>query len=163
MTSFPLLLVFSLWQTPVQTPAIQSVQETEWVSLSYGRTYGRAGPGRDYPIRWEYHRKNLPLQLLRRASEWSRVQDVDGDITWMHNSLLSDTRPAAIVISTEPIPLYALGTKKQKTLARLAPGVVLRIENCHGKWCTVRIKDKKGRVQASGLWGAIKTQVTPTP
>lgn len=156
-------MVFSLWQTPVQAAASQPAQSTQWVSLSYGRTYGRAGPGRDYPIRWEYHRKNLPLLLLRRASEWSRVQDVDGDITWMHNSLLSDNRPTAIVIATEPVPLYALGTKKQKTLARLAPGVVLRIESCQDIWCTVRIKDKKGRVRANTLWGAVQAQVGPIP
>jgi SH3-like domain-containing protein len=152
-------LILALWQSEPQTIG-NDTQSSHWASLGYARTNGRTGPGEDYTIRWVYHRKYLPVQVLRRASEWSQIKDVDGDVVWIHNAQLR-TRKMAFVIGEAPALLMGARRKRRKSIARLAPGVLVRIESCQIEECQIRVRDKTGWIAKSALWGPVDT--TPNP
>lgn len=128
-----------------------------WASLQYQRTNGRAGPGRDYDVVWEYHERGLPMAILRRSSEWTRVQDFDGDIVWMHNSVLRD-RATALVTKGEPADLVAGSKRRERVLARVAPGVLVRVLGCDTDTCEVRVRDREGRIAKNRLWGNVSVK-----
>ncbi|MBL4617620.1 MAG: hypothetical protein JKY46_07965 [Robiginitomaculum sp.] len=136
------------------TPASAQKETKEvWASLVYKKTNGRAGPGTEFHKLWIYHRKYLPVKILRKSREWSKIEDMDGTVLWMHNSVLNK-RKTALVISAQPAYLYGIGRKREKIIARLAPNIIVRIDTCEKSWCQIRIKDQTGWINTTDLWGA---------
>jgi SH3-like domain-containing protein len=43
----------------------------------------RVGPGEDYGVRFVYHRRHLPVRVLRIKENWRLVEDPDGVRGWM--------------------------------------------------------------------------------
>lgn len=158
----PVLLCFLLLQGVSATnahaqpvvAADQELQQHSWASLVYRKTNGRAGPSRAFPKIWVYHRKYLPIKVLRRASQWSKVEDMDGVVLWMHNSVLANQR-TALVVSATPAYLYGLGNNRDKVTARVTKGVIMRIDICDQTHCKVQIKGQQGWMERSALWGSI--------
>lgn len=146
---------------------LQATQATEkheaepaaigWASLQYQRTNGRAGPGKDYAVVWEYHERGLPMAVLRRSSEWTRVRDFEGDVVWMHNSVLRD-RATALVTRGEPVDLLVGSQRRPRVVARLAPGVLVRVLGCSAGTCHVRVRDMEGRMAKNRLWGNVSVK-----
>ncbi|VAV95684.1 hypothetical protein MNBD_ALPHA06-1291 [hydrothermal vent metagenome] len=160
MTLAPILLSYLLWQTPmadIKTNTNQPEKPVVWASIAYVNTKGRKGPGLQYPIVWVYNPKGLPVQVLRRASEWSQVKDMQGEVLWMANRVL-EQQNTALVIASEPVPLIADSRKRNKVLVRLAKNVVVNIQACEAKQCLVRVRDKKGWVDKTALWGPVQTR-----
>jgi len=60
----------------------------------------RSGPGKGYEIVWEVYRY-MPLQKVgvSPSGNWYSVKDVDGDIEWIHKSLVSSGARCAVVKS----------------------------------------------------------------
>lgn len=52
----------------------------------------RAGPGTRYPIIWIYHRRFMPVKVLREFDVWRLVEDVDGQKGWVQQAILSRER-----------------------------------------------------------------------
>jgi SH3-like domain-containing protein len=150
---FFLLLIANSTVTFAEIIPEQQQPNEVWASLIYKSTNGRAGPGKAFHKLWIYHRKYLPVKILRKSSQWSQIKDMDGTVLWMHNSVLNK-RKTALVISTQPAYLYGIGRKREKTIARLAPNVIVRIDICEKVQCKVRIKDQIGWINIADLWGA---------
>ena len=73
----------------------------------------RSGPGKQYEILWkveQYH----PLQVLTKSDRWIQFRDFEGDIGWIHSSLVADI-PAVI-------------TKADKCNVREGPGTKFGIQ-----------------------------------
>lgn len=68
----------------------------------------RKGPGLNYEKLWEVF-KYMPFQQLAKKGEWLRVQDVDGDIYWIHERLTTKEFKCAVI-------------KQNKTNMRTGPG-----------------------------------------
>ncbi|NJR20392.1 MAG: hypothetical protein HC777_02240, partial [Hyphomonadaceae bacterium] len=77
-----------------ETPSGQPVPR--FVSLKFSKIRGRAGPDLDYPIRWEYKRKGLPVQVIAETDEWRRIQDPNGTISWVHKRMIDGKRTAIV-------------------------------------------------------------------
>ena len=77
--------------------AAQDREVPYWASIKAERLNMRAGPGRDYPIRWVYHRAGLPLKIIRVHEGWRLVRDPDGDEGWVTANLLRKERGALVV------------------------------------------------------------------
>ena len=82
------------------TPSGQPVPR--FVSLKAGVANGRAGPDQAHPIVWRYVRAGLPMEVIAETPDWRRVRDPDGEITWMHRTLLS-ARRSVIALSDTPL------------------------------------------------------------
>ena len=68
----------------------------------------RMGPGTNYKILFKVF-KYMPLKKLKRKGDWYRVQDVDGDIYWVHRKLITSDFKCAVI-------------KKDETNLRTGPG-----------------------------------------
>ncbi|NIQ04123.1 MAG: SH3 domain-containing protein, partial [Nitrospinaceae bacterium] len=68
----------------------------------------RRGPSIKYDKLWQVF-KYMPFKLLKRKKNWYRVQDVDGDIYWVHRKLTTRKYRCAV-------------TKQNKTNLRTGPG-----------------------------------------
>lgn len=124
-----------------------------WASIKAAKLNMRAGPGRDFPIRWVYKRPGLPLKVVRVHQGWRLVRDPAGDEGWVTANLLTKERSAIVVGKG-----LAAMREKPSSNARLRwnaePGVVGAVGDCDDGWCELDVAGRTGYVRADRLWGA---------
>ena len=140
-----------------------------FVSLKAERVNMRVGPGKQYAVTWRYMKSGLPLEVIQEYDNWRRVRDSQGDMGWIHGSLLSGTRTAIATPwrnardARNAITLYRQARAGADAVAILQPGVVGKIETCDGAWCALEIRHQdrvlRGFTAQADLWGAYPDEV----
>ena len=111
----------------------------------------RNGPGKRYPVKWNYKRKHLPIKIINEYEHWRKVEDHEGIQGWMHKSVLSGKRTAMLL--ADNIYLREKPLEESKATAKLMKGVITYIESCRPEWCEVEVGKADGWVPSSLLWG----------
>lgn len=137
-----------------QTPSGYPVPR--FVSLKVGVANGRAGPSREHPIVWRYVREGLPLRVTAEAPDWRRVEDPEGEVTWMHHSLLSGRRT---VFVPEEIELRIRPDEDANVEAVAEAGAILDLERCADGWCRFEAQGLHGWARADGVWGLMPSDL----
>ncbi|MGH7002970.1 MAG: SH3 domain-containing protein [Alphaproteobacteria bacterium] len=122
-----------------------------FASLRHDSVHVRAGPGQDYPIRWTYQRKGMPVQIVREYDNWRFVRDFEGSEGWVHAGGL--TRRRTVLVMGSIRVLRAEPQDGAKPVARLEPGVVARLENCERIWCRLTVQGHAGWLKQQEVWG----------
>lgn len=123
-----------------------------FASIKSGKIYMRVGPGEDYEIKWVYHRKGLPVEVLGSYDAWRRVKDMDGETGWIHTALLSHER-TAVVIGESLATVTRRDEAGSEVVARARPGTVGTLRHCEVQVCQVRFDGVEGWVPRARLWG----------
>ena len=127
-----------------------------YVSLKRQKTHVRVGPGVQYPIRWIYQRKGLPVEIIAAFGNWRRIRSSDSSEGWVHAALLSARRTAlAAPWHRVSVDLRARPNGRAAVVARLQPRVLVRVKRCDRLWCSVDVPehDVRGYVRQEKLWG----------
>ena len=157
-----LLVLATLIALPLQLAHAQAADTPSgypvprYVSLKVGVAHGRAGPSRDHPIVWRYVREGLPLRVTAEAPDWRRVEDPDGEVTWMHHSLLSGRRT---VFVHEEIELRIRPDTEANIEAVAEAGAILELERCADGWCRLEAQGHHGWVEADTVWGLMPSDL----
>ncbi|MEE2526715.1 SH3 domain-containing protein [Hyphobacterium sp. HN65] len=161
MRAWPFLL--SILLLSGMAPALAQDAETpsgypvpRFVSLKVGVANGRAGPSREHPIVWRYVREGLPLRVTAEAPDWRRVEDPDGEVTWMHHSLLSGRRTVYVPAETE---LRIRPDDEANVEAVAEAGSILDLERCADGWCRFEAQGMHGWARAEAVWGLMPTDL----
>ena len=124
----------------------------KYASIKKEKAYSRHNASFDAPLEWIYQKKNLPILIIRERDNWREIRDIDGDISWMHVSMISNKRT---FINREDQNL--LKYKNNNIVnAIVKKGVVGKIINCDEIFCKVKIKNYKGWIKKKYLWGIKK-------
>lgn len=155
MRRFAALLVLICLAAPLQaqesgqpTPSGQDVPR--FVSLKFDVANGRSGPSRSHPVAWRYVRAGLPMEVIAETPDWRRVRDPEGEVTWMHRSILSGRRTVITIADTS---LRARADEEAPPEAIAEAGVILALERCRTGWCRVEGQGYRGWARADALWG----------
>lgn len=124
-----------------------------WASIKAETLNMRAGPGRDFPVRWVYRRAGLPLKVIRVHEGWRLVRDPAGDEGWVTANLLSKER-GALVIGQGLAEIRAEPGNGAKLQWSAEPGVVTALGSCKSGWCEVAVRGRAGYMRSDRLWGA---------
>ncbi len=113
----------------------------------------RAGPGTRYPIDWLYKRRDLPVQIEREFEAWRLIRDHEGVKGWVNQAVLVPRR-TGIVIDGEHV-LRGSPRDDASPVARLKPGVILRLRSCDAgaDWCQATVGDYRGWIKRADIWG----------
>ncbi|MEQ8345492.1 MAG: SH3 domain-containing protein [Sneathiellaceae bacterium] len=122
-----------------------------FASLASARVNARAGPGVEYPIRWTYQRRFLPVLIVAESQNWRKIRDHDGDESWVHHALLSGRR--SFLIEGRIVLLRSEPHAEAPPLLRAEPGVMGELEGCDDTWCRVVLADRKGYLPRDRIWG----------
>lgn len=128
-----------------------------FVSLRSNEINMRVGPGTEYPIRWTYRKKYLPVEVKEEFGHWRKVQDREGEFGWIHKNLLTSRR-AAILLEEPTLLMIAPRTDAAVTI-KAAKGTVARMSECQEDWCALEISERIGWVQKAHIWGAYESEV----
>ena len=126
----------------------------EFLSLKNNEVNVRVGPSKDYPIKFIYKKKNLPLKIIDKFETWRKVSDFEKNSGWIHISQLSK-RKSAININSNVI-IYKKPTIYSKPIVKLEAGRLVLIKKCKKKWCKISTGNFTGWIFEKSLWGRIK-------
>lgn len=138
--------------------AQQKKVQPYWVSINKSESRMRTGPGTDYPIKWVFKRKHLPMKVIAKLDDWRQVEDPEGDQGWMHVSQLSPDR-TAIVIGDSNVEFLDEPSANAKVAWRAQPGVVGRIDDCKNGYCRIDVAGRAGYVDVRNIMG--EERLTP--
>ena len=122
-----------------------------WASIDVDVARMRAGPSVDFPIKWIYRRKYLPVKVIDRMEGWRKIEDPDGDQGWMHSRLLSGDQTAIVIGGVRA--MHSDPSATARIAWRAEPGVVGRISDCGDGWCLFDVAGQRGWIQAGDIWG----------
>lgn len=131
-----------------------------FVSLGSSKVNVRVGPSREYPVKWTFVKRGLPVEVVREYDNWRRVRDVDGEEGWVHHSLLSGKRTALVgPWVSERAVLHERADQEARVSAYLEPFVLTTVRGCDGRWCTVSGDGWSGHIEQTVLWGVYPAEV----
>jgi SH3-like domain-containing protein len=131
-----------------------------FVTLKAKKINLRVGPGQDYAVSWRYLKSGLPVEITQEYENWRRIRDADGAEGWVFHSLLSGDRSAVAAPWMRDkgkdvfVNMRADARDTGQVVAKLQPGVVVRLDECNGEWCHAEAKDVEGWVSQAEIWGA---------
>ena len=120
-------------------------------SLKNNKTNVRLGPDISYPIKWEYKKKYLPVQIIDKHYNWRKIKDFENDTGWIHISQLSNKKTAISIV--ENVLVFSKPTIFSRPVKKLSQNYSLILKKCSGNWCKVKNKNVIGWVQKDKLWG----------
>jgi SH3-like domain-containing protein len=125
-----------------------------FVNLKENKTWGRVGPSQTYPVRFEFTRKHLPVQVIAetRDNVWRKVRDVDGETMWIHHSKLTSS-DHAMITRQDGVLLRAKPQIGAAARATIEYGVLAKVDECAPRWCQVTTGGYRGWVPRNTLWG----------
>jgi SH3-like domain-containing protein len=128
-----------------------------FVSLADGEVNARTGPGREYPIRWIYTRRDLPVKIVQEYDVWRKVQDHEGGEGWIHAQLLTSRRNVVVVGTVRD--LHRSASAGSRVILRAEPGVIGHLHSCSGDWCLVEIQSERGWIGRDEIWGVLDDEM----
>ena len=126
--------------------------DSNFVSLKFSEVNARIGPGRQYPVIWIYKQKFLPLKVLDQYNNWRQIQDIKGEISWIHVSTISRNK-SVIITDKEGKTLYKKPDIGSTKLAILKNNVQCKLKKQHDNWCKLDCDGTVGWSSAVNLWG----------
>ena len=123
-----------------------------FLMLKNNKVNVRYGPGFDYPIKYIYKKKNLPIKVIDKKENFRRIIDFKNNSGWIHASQL---KKAKSFILLEDQLLFSKPTKYSKPMLKIAKGRLLLIKKCKKNWCRVKTGEYMGWLKVENIWGNI--------
>jgi len=127
-----------------------------YVTLKFDEANLRAGPGREYPVLWQYRQAGLPLMVDAEFGIWRKVVDHDGTAGWMHGSVLSLRRMA--LVQTNMAKIYADPDEASDVTALAERLALMELQSCPKAWCRVASDDVRGWIKRQVVWGVLENE-----
>jgi SH3-like domain-containing protein len=124
-----------------------------FVSIKSDAANVRRGPGPDFPLLWQYQRRNLPLEIIGEYDGWRQIRDHQGAEGWMKAPLLSGTRSVIVRRSAHAVTLRAVPDATGGVVALVQPGVIGTLDDCKRGWCEVEVDSYDGWLPRDQIWG----------
>ena len=107
-----------------------AIENNYFLSLKNNKVNVRYGPGFDYPIKYIYKKKFLPVQVIDKKENFRRIVDFKKNSGWIHISQLKKTN--SLIVLKDKI-LFKKSTKFSKPIAKLEKGRLLIVKKCQKK------------------------------
>jgi len=129
---------------------ISNITYSEVRSLKNTKVNVRLGPSKNYPIKFVYEQKYLPVVIIDEHYNWRKVKDYDNDTGWIHISQLS--KIITTVTTKDNQVVYSSPSIYSKPKAKLEIYQVLTIKKCNLKWCEIKNAKINGWIKKEYLW-----------
>lgn len=140
------------------TSAHSNLPVPRFASIDASRVRMRQGPSREHRILWEFRgQQGLPVEIVAETESWRQIRDPDGDLGWVHRSLLSERR--GVVVAGGMRPLRRRPAPDAQTIAYMEARVVARLNECTAEWCEVSVQGYTGWVRHDEVWGVYPREV----
>ena len=124
----------------------------EFVMLKNNKVNVRFGPSFEYPIKYVYVKKYLPIKVIDKKENFRRIIDHKHNSGWIHTSQLKKST-SVILIKNQYI--FSKPTKFSEPIALAEKGKLILIKKCKNNWCKIANVDLKGWILFDNFWGKL--------
>jgi len=128
----------------------QAANSADYQSLKVKELNVRSGPGRTYPVLWQYNQKYTPVRVVNHYKDWVHIQDYTGQKGWVHKTSLSSNRTVLILKDTY---LYSNASDLSQKKAVIKPISFAFLDHCQFDYCAVTIEGVRGYLSKKTIWG----------
>ena len=129
---------------------ISAKENNYYLILKNNEVNVRYGPGFDYPIKYVYKKKNLPIKVIDKKENFRRIIDFKKNSGWIHTSQLKKGK--SLILLKDQI-LFSKPTRYSKPIIKISKGRLLLVKKCKKKWCKVKTQDYLGWIIINNIWG----------
>ncbi len=124
--------------------------ENYYLMLKNSKANVRMGPGLDYPIKFIYKKKNLPVKVIDKKENFRKIIDHKKNSGWIHISQLKKIN--SIIVLSNRI-LFKKPTFNSKPIANIESGRLFVLKKCKKDWCEVSSQNYSGWINMNDVWG----------
>ena len=146
MQKFLIILIFLL----INSSSVISEENDYFLSLKKNKVYVRYGPGKNYPIKYIYKKKFLPIKVIDKKDNFRKIIDHKKNSGWIHRIML---RKLNSLIILEDKIVFKKSSKFSKPLAKLEKGRLVIIKKCEINWCKIETGNYSGWIETKNVWG----------
>jgi len=132
---------------------LKAFEKDIFLSLKYNKVNVRQGPGFNYPVKFVYTKKYIPLKVIDSHENFKKIIDFSKNSGWVHYTQLSKKR-SAINIKNNSI-IFKKPEIYSKPLARIEIGKLIIIKKCKKLWCKINANEFTGWIKKEYLWGKV--------
>jgi len=132
------------------SPNVIASEIKYFVMLKNNKVNVRYGPGFDYPIKYIYKKKYLPIKVIDKKENFRRIIDQKNNSGWIHTSQL--TKNKSFILLQNKI-LFSKPTRYSRPIAKVSSGRLLLIKKCKLEWCKIKTEIYSGWIKATNIWG----------
>ena len=143
-------LLIILFFLLINTPKVISEENSYFLSLKKDKVYVRYGPGKNYPIKYIYKKKFLPIKVIDKKDNFRRIIDHKKNSGWIHQIMLK--KSISLIILEEKI-VFKKNSKFSKPLVKLEKGRLVIIKKCKINWCKIETGNYSGWIDIKNVWG----------
>ena len=146
MQKFLIIIFFFLLN-----PSIVIAEENNYfLSLKKDKVFVRYGPGKNYPIKYIYKKKFLPIKVIDKKDNFRRIIDHKKNSGWIHRIMLRKLN--SLIILEEKI-VFKKNSKFSKPIVKLEKGRLVIIKKCEINWCRIETGSYSGWIDTKNVWG----------
>ena len=124
--------------------------EDFFLMLKNSKVNVRMGPGMDYPIKFIYKKKYLPVKIIDKKDNFRKIIDHKKNSGWIHWTQLKKIN--SLLVLSDRI-LFKKPTYNSKPLANIKSGRLFVLEKCKKNWCKVSSQSYSGWITVENAWG----------
>ncbi len=124
----------------------------EFVMLKNSKVNVRYGPSFEYPIKYVYLKKDLPIKVIDKKENFRRIIDHKHNSGWIHTSQLK--KPSSVIL-TENQFIFTKPTKFSEPIAVAEKGKLILLNKCKKKWCKTSFEEISGWMLFDKFWGKL--------
>ena len=124
--------------------------ENYYLMLKNSKVNVRMGPGLDYPIKFIYKKKYLPVKVIDKKENFRKIIDHKKNSGWIHISQLKKVN--SVIILSNRI-LFKKPSVYSRPIANIESGRLFFLNKCKKNWCKVSSQNYSGWISMDNLWG----------
>ena len=148
-----LKIIFLLFILTINFEITYSKDLNYFLMLKNNKANVRYGPSFEYPIKYVYIKKSLPIKVIDKKENFRKIIDHKKNSGWIHISQLKNVETQIIL---ESVILFKKPTKFSEPIAKIKTGKILKVKKCIKNWCNVKVDNLSGWVQNNNAWGKVQ-------
>ncbi len=128
-----------------------SSEKDYFLTLKYNRVKVRQGPSFEYPVKFIYKKKYLPIKIIDNKDNFRKITDLKNNNGWIHVSQLSKKKSAINIHNLSII--FKKPNIYSQPMAKLEKGKMVIVKKCKEDWCKIITNGYKGWIFKNYLWG----------
>lgn len=113
----------------------------------------RDGAGTKHKVLWQVE-KYHPFLVLKKQNDWYEVKDYEGDVAWIHKSLLGEV--STVITANEPktkCNVRSEPSKNGRIVLKVERGVPFKVLSRKGNWIRIEHADgETGWIYKTLVW-----------
>ena len=134
------------------TNFLSANENSYYLVLKNNKVNVRYGPGFDYPVKYVYKKKNLPVKVIDKKENFRKIIDFKKNSGWIHSSQLKKGK--SFILLKDQV-LFKNPSKYSKPILKINKGRLLIVKKCEKNWCNIETEKFSGWIEKNNIWGEI--------